>query len=60
MTLFESDLIWSNQMIPRKRATRTADNINEIVKENLMKRLFSKTPAKKSSSSIKCSISKKL
>ncbi len=47
-------------MIPRKRATRIADNINEIVKENWMKRLFSKTPAKKSSSFIKCSISKKL
>jgi hypothetical protein len=47
-------------MIPRKRATRIADNIIEIVKESRMKILFSKTPAKKSSLSIKCSISKKL
>ena len=44
--LFESDLIWSNQIMQRKRATRMADNVNEIEREITVKGRFSKTPAK--------------
>jgi hypothetical protein len=46
MIRFKSDLIWSNNIMPRRRTTRMAVIINETDKEILVKRRFSKTPAK--------------
>jgi len=45
---FESDLILSNPIMPRKRTTRMIDKINEIKRLIVVKVLFSKTPAKSS------------
>jgi hypothetical protein len=46
MIRFESDLIWSNQTMPRNRAKRMTDSVNEIKREIVVKGRFSKTPAK--------------
>jgi hypothetical protein len=45
---FESDLILSNAIMPKKRKTRMIDKINEIKRIIIVKGLFSKTPAKSS------------